>query len=75
MQPLAPGCLPVFTSDGLDLYFAALTAHFGTWVAGAGRRGRQWQVAPGLLYGQVRKQYRQRRVVRVWHASPRMTPG
>jgi transposase-like protein len=26
---LAPGCLPVFTSDGLDLYFYAITTHFG----------------------------------------------
>ncbi|MDQ5851984.1 MAG: hypothetical protein M3380_07930 [Chloroflexota bacterium] len=26
---LASGCLPVFTSDGLNLYFYALTAHFG----------------------------------------------
>jgi hypothetical protein len=24
-----PGCLPVFTSDGLNRYFYALTAHFG----------------------------------------------
>ena len=24
---LAPGCLPIFTSDGLDLYFYALTAY------------------------------------------------
>jgi hypothetical protein len=28
-QILAPGCLPLFTSDGLNLYFYALTAHFG----------------------------------------------
>ncbi len=27
-QRLARGCLPVFTSDGLNLYFYALTAHF-----------------------------------------------
>ena len=26
-QVLAPGCLPVFTSDGLDLYFYTITAH------------------------------------------------
>ena len=26
---LASGCPPVFTSDGLNLYFYALTAHFG----------------------------------------------
>lgn len=61
-QTLAPACLPVFTSDGLRLYFYALTAHFGQWAGGAARR---WQVAPGLLYGQVAKTYRRRRVVRV----------
>jgi len=56
-QILAPGCLPLFTSDGLNLYFSALTAHFGQWLA-LGRRGRnvlQWQVEAGLIYGQVKK--------------------
>ncbi len=64
-QHLAPDCLPVFTSDGLNLYFYALTAHFGHWVAGMGRRTHQWQVAVGLLYGQVKKCYRRRRLVQV----------
>ena len=64
-QRLAPGCLPVFTSDGLNLYFYALTAHFGQWVKAAGRRACQWHVLPGLIYGQVKKTYRRRRVVRV----------
>jgi IS1 family transposase len=64
-QRLAPGCVPVFTSDGLNLYFYALTAHFGQWVAGVGRRERQWQVAAGLIYGQVKKAYRCRKLVRV----------
>src|SRR6266436_4351605 len=36
---LAPNCLPLFTSDGLHLYFYALTAHFGHWRE-VGRRGR-----------------------------------
>jgi IS1 family transposase len=62
---LAPDCLPVFTSDGLNLYFYALTAHFGHWVHGVGRRAREWQVAAGLIYGQVKKVYRRRRLVRV----------
>jgi len=66
-QRLAPGCIPVFTSDGLNLYFYALTAHFGQWVAVLGRRKRQWQVATGLIYGQVKKVYRRRKVVRVTH--------
>jgi hypothetical protein len=52
---LASGCLPVFTSDGLNLYFYALTAHFGQWVASVGRQARQWQVAAGLIYGQVKR--------------------
>jgi IS1 family transposase len=66
-QRLAPGCLPVFTSDGLNQYFYALTAHFGQWVNGVGRRACQWQVAAGLIYGQVKKTYRRRRLVRVTH--------
>jgi len=28
---LAPGCTPAFTSDGLNHYYYALTAHFGEW--------------------------------------------
>jgi IS1 family transposase len=64
-QRLAPGCLPVFTSDGLNLYFYALSAHFGQWVRGVGQRARQWQVLPRLIYGQVKKTYRRRKVVRV----------
>ncbi len=66
---LAPGCLPLFTSDGLNLYFYALTAHFGQWLE-VGRRGRnvrQWQVAASLIYGQVKKSYRRRKLVRVTH--------
>jgi IS1 family transposase len=54
---LAPCCVPLFTSDGLNLYFYALTAHFGQWLQ-VGRRGRtvfQWQVSAGLIYGQVKK--------------------
>jgi IS1 family transposase len=66
---LAPGCLPLFTSDGLNLYFYALTAHFGDWleVVRRGRNVRQWHVAAGLIYGQVKKCYRRRKLVRVTH--------
>ncbi|MDQ5850591.1 MAG: hypothetical protein M3380_00690 [Chloroflexota bacterium] len=64
-QRLTPGCLPVFTSDGLNLYFYALSAHFGQWARGVGQGTRQWQVMPGLIYGQVKKTYRRRKVVRV----------
>ncbi len=53
---LAHGCLPLFTSDGLNVYFYALTAHFGKWlqVGQRGRNVRRWQVAAGLIYGQVK---------------------
>ena len=68
-QRLAPGCIPAFTSDGLNHYFYALTAHFGYWVRNPGRRARQWQVAAGLIYGQPGthwvKTYRRRKLVRV----------
>jgi IS1 family transposase len=66
---LAPGCLPLFTSDGLNLYFYALTAHFGQWfqVGRSGRNVRQWRVEPSLIYGQVKKCYRRRKLVRVRH--------
>jgi IS1 family transposase/transposase-like protein len=66
-QLLAPDCLPLFTSDGLNVYFYALTAHFGQWLL-IRRRGRnvcQWQVAAGLIYGQVKKSYRRRKLVRI----------
>lgn len=68
-QLLAPGCLPLFTSDGLNLYFYALTAHFGTWRQERlrGRNVRKWQVAAGLIYGQVKKCYQRRKLMRVTH--------
>lgn len=62
---LAPGCLPVFTSDGLDLYFYAITAHFGQWVTDVTSGKTRWQVALDLLYGQVKKSYRRRKLALV----------
>jgi Integrase core domain len=68
-ESLVPGCFPLFTSDGLNLYFYALTAHFGHWreVWCRGRKALRWQVAAGLIYGQVKKQYRRRKLVGVTH--------
>jgi IS1 family transposase/transposase-like protein len=65
VQTLAPQCLPLFTSDGLNLYFYALTAHFGQWTweeVKGGKLKQIWQVAPQLLYGQLIKQYRRRKL-------------
>src|SRR3989442_13068941 len=46
-----------------------LSAHFGQWleVARRGRKVRQWQVAAWLIYGQVKKSYRRRKLVRATH--------
>jgi len=66
-QTLAVSHLPVFSSDGLKLYFYALTAHFGQWVQEAGQPKRVWCALPGLLYAQVLKIHRRRRLLRVDH--------
>ena len=46
-----------------------LAAHFGHWLPAGprGRQRRQWQVAAGLIYGQVKKCYRRRKLIRVTH--------
>jgi hypothetical protein len=54
-QRLAAGAPPVFTTDGLWLYYYALTAHFGQWRPQVGQRWPVWQVDPRLLYGQLHK--------------------
>lgn len=64
-QRLAPDCLPIFSSDGLALYFYALTAHFGEWGQTLGVRHRVWMVSVRLLYAQVIKRYRRRRLAEV----------
>jgi hypothetical protein len=57
-QALAPGCIPLFTSDGLDLYFYALTAHFGSWVTDPATGNSIWHVAKDLICGQFVKHCR-----------------
>jgi IS1 family transposase len=58
---LAAGLLPLFTSDGLRHYAAALLKVFGHRVQPArrGLRGRfphpRWVAGPGLVYGMVQK--------------------
>jgi hypothetical protein len=44
-QCLMPGYILLFTSDGLELYFYTLTAHFGAWQHAVGERKRRWVVA------------------------------
>ncbi len=55
---LAPGCVPAFTSDGLNHYFYSLTAHFGEWQETEEGKVR-WVVSPQLVYAQLKK-------IRVW---------
>ena len=57
--------LPVFSTDGLRLYFYALTAHFGQWVTPPGIPKRVWQLAADFIYGQVKKVQRRRRLIKV----------
>jgi hypothetical protein len=81
IQTLAPQGVPIFTSDGLNLYFYALTAHFGRWAweeVKAWKLKGVWQVAPELLYGQLIKQYRRRKLTSTrqkmrWGSREKMT--
>jgi hypothetical protein len=57
--------LPIFSSDGLRLYFYALTVHFGYWVLPEGGRKRLRQLAADFIYGQVKTLPRRRRLVKV----------
>ena len=73
LQGLAPACMPLFLTDGLKDYATALLTHFGQWRHPARRQERgpmpkpRWMPLPGLLYAQVVKAYRRRRLVGVTH--------
>jgi IS1 family transposase len=72
-QVLAPGCVPLFLTDGLKDYATALLAHFGHWRQPERRQHKgpmpkpRWMPLPELLYAQVVKSYRRRRLVGVTH--------
>jgi hypothetical protein len=72
-QVLAPDCAPLFVTDGFRAYLTALLTHYGHWVQperyqarGPGPKPR-WMPLPQLLYAQVIKTTRRRRLVRVSH--------
>jgi transposase-like protein/IS1 family transposase len=73
VQVLAPDCVPLFMTDGFKEYTTALLTHFGQWVQPPRRQAigpvpkLRWMPLPQLLYAQVVKSYRRRRVVRVRH--------
>src|SRR6266704_509136 len=70
---LAPGCVPLFLTDGLKDYGTALLTHFGSWIHPERRQAKgprpkpRWMPLPELLYAQVVKSYRRRRIVGVTH--------
>jgi len=61
---LADRCVPVFSTDGLKHYFYALTAHFGKWETGDGKKP-VWVLLGEFVYGQVIKHQRRRRTMEV----------
>src|SRR5215510_1377776 len=72
-QVLARDCVPLFLTDGLKDYGTALLTHFGHWTHPARRQATgprpkpRWMPLPELLYAQVVKSYRRRRIVDVQH--------
>jgi IS1 family transposase len=59
---LAAGSVPIITTDGLAAYYRAITSHFGRYVDQPNKRQTEWQVDPGLLYGQLHKIRKGRRL-------------
>jgi hypothetical protein len=48
----------------LHLRQVHVTAHFGQWIPDVASGKLRWQVALDLLYAQVKKSYRRRRLAR-----------
>jgi hypothetical protein len=72
-QALAPGCVPLFLTDGFKEYRTAILAHFGYWIQPERRQDKgplpkpRWIPLPALRYAQVVKSYRRRHLVGVTH--------
>jgi len=71
VQVLAPDCVPLFLTDGFKEYMTALLTHYGQRVQFPRRQATgpapkpRWMPLPQLLYAQVIKMVRRRRLVRV----------
>jgi IS1 family transposase len=78
VQVLAPDCAPLFRTDGFRESLTALLTHYGHWVQPARRQATgatpkpRWMPLPQLLYAQVVKTVRRRRLVAV---QPRVVFG
>jgi hypothetical protein len=72
-QVLAPDCAPLFVTDGFREYLTALLTHYGQWVQRPRRQAKgplpqpRWMPRPQLLYAQVVKILRRRRLIEVKH--------
>ena len=72
-QVLAPDCAPLFLTDGFREYLTALLTHYGQWIQPPRRQAQgpapkpRWMPQPQLLYAQVIKTVRRRRLVDVTH--------
>jgi hypothetical protein len=73
VQIFAPDCAPLFVTDGFREYLTALLTHYGQWVHPPRRQATgptpkpRWMPLPQLLYAQVVKTVRRRRLVSVTH--------
>jgi IS1 family transposase len=69
VQVLAPGWVPLFLTDGFKEYKTAILTHCGHWMQPERRQDKgprpkpRWMPLPELLYAQVVKSYRRRRIV------------
>ena len=73
VQVLAPGCVPLFLTDGLKEYTTALLTHYGHWVQPPRRQATgpapkpRWMPLATLRYAQVVKTVQRRHLVAVTH--------
>jgi IS1 family transposase len=72
-QGLAPGCVRLFLTDGFKEYRTAILTHVGSWLQPERRQDKgpmpkpRGMPLPVLLYAQIVKSYRRRRIVGVKH--------
>jgi IS1 family transposase len=73
VQVLAPGCVPLFWTDGCRAYRTALRAHCGHWMPPERRQDKgprpkpRWMPLPALRYAQGVQSSRRRCIVGVKH--------
>jgi IS1 family transposase/transposase-like protein len=71
VQVLAPDCVPMFLTDGFKAYLPAVLTHYGHWMQPPRTQAKgpapkpRWMPVPELLYAQVIKTYRRRRLIRM----------